>query len=65
MRQDNITMLQDTLSILNQGYYKIGNKIKNLKLSREQMEAADVYLPKEVQAISDFRNFLHVHVMGR
>ena len=65
MRQDNIEMLQDTLSILNRGYYSIGNKKKKLKLSRAEMEAADVYLPRELQVISEYKDFQHIHVIGR
>ena len=65
MRQDNIAMLKDTLSILDKGYYRIGNKKKKLKLSRAEMEAADVYLPEDIQAISESKDFPHVHVLGR
>ena len=65
MRQDNIAMLKDTLSILDKGYYRIGNKKKKLKLSRAEMEAADVYLPEDIQAISGFKDFPHVYVLGR
>ena len=65
MRQDNISMLQDTLAILNRGYYtKNGRKIP-CKLSREQMEEARVFLPKEVQAVCSSKEFAHVHVIGR
>ena len=65
MRYDNIMMFQDTMRILEQGYYTIGGKRINLKLSREQMEAADVYLPKDIQVLSGKKDFRHVHVMGR
>ncbi len=65
MRQDNIAMFQDTMRILDQGYYTIGNQRIRLKLSREQMEAADVYLPREIQILSENRDFEHVHVIGR
>ena len=58
-------MFQDTMNILNKGYYSIGNKQIKLKLSRAQMEAAEVYLPREVQAVSAFKGFQHVHVLGR
>lgn len=65
IRQDNIAMLQDTMRILDQGYYTIGNKRIKLKLSREQMEAANVYLPGDIRTISRFKDFPHVHVIGR
>lgn len=65
MRQDNIAMLQDTLSILDKGYYLVGNKKKKLKLSRVEMETADVYLPEDIQVISEFKDLKHVHVLGR
>ena len=38
MRQDNLNMLQDTLDILDKGYYIFENKRIHLKLTREQME---------------------------
>ena len=65
MRQDNITMFQDTMRIVEQGYYTIGNEKKKMKLSRAEMEAAEVYLPKDVQALSESKAFEHVHVLGR
>ena len=52
MRRDNIAMFQDTMEILNQGYYKIGDESRKLKLTREQMEAARVFLPEDIEAIS-------------
>ncbi len=65
MRQDNIEMFQDTMRILEQGYYTIGSKKVKLKLSRKQMEAADVYLPEEIREISRKKDFKHIHVLGR
>ncbi len=65
MKQDNIAMFQDTMRILDQGYYTIWGKRIDLKLSREQMEAADVYLPEEIQIMSENKDFQHVHVIGR
>ena len=65
MRQDNIEMFQDTMRILEQGYYTIGDQKIELKLSRKQMEAADVYLPREIQVMSENKDFQHVHVIGR
>ena len=65
VRQDNIEMFQDTMRILEQGYYTIGGKKVKLKLSRAQMEAADVYLPEDVLEISRRKDFEHIHVLGR
>lgn len=65
MRQDNINMLQETLQILEQGYYVANRKKVPLKLSREQMKAAVVYLPDRVERICSSRDFPHVHRMGR
>lgn len=65
MRQDNIEMFQDTMRILEQGYYTIGDQRIELKLSRKQMEAADVYLPREIQILSENKDFQHAHVIGR
>ena len=65
MRQDNIAVLQDTLKILEQGCYTVNNEKKKLKLTRSQMEEARVFLPKEVQAVSEFKDFRHVHRPGR
>ena len=65
MRQDNIMMFQDTMRILDQGYYTIGSNLIELKLSREQMEAADVYLPREIEIMSESKDFQHAHVTER
>lgn len=59
MRYGNIEMLNDTLDILEQGHYKIGDRIIKLKLSREEMEAAEVFLPEEVEAFSGYIDFEH------
>ena len=65
MRQDNVAMLLDTLSILEKGWYRLGMKKVLLKLSREQREAADVYLPEDIRKICASKDFPHVHVIGR
>ena len=59
MRYGDIEMLNDTLDILEQGHYKIGDRIIKLKLSREEMEAAEVFLPEEVEAFSGYIDFEH------
>ena len=65
MRQENITMLQDTLMILERGFYEISGKTIPLKLTRQQMEEARVFLPKDVQKAGMNKDFQHVHVIGR
>ena len=41
MRQDNLAMLQDTLSIFEQGFYQLDEKTISLKLSRKQQEMVE------------------------
>ena len=65
MRQDNISMLHDTLAILNQGWYEKNGQRKTLKLTRSQMEEAIVFLPDDVKAASENKDFEHIHVIGR
>ena len=59
MRQENIAMLRDTLNILEKGCYRIGDEEKKHKLSRVQMEEAQVFLSKEVEAFSEYKDFKH------
>lgn len=65
MRNDNIQMLEDTLSIFERGKYVKDGKTIYTKLSRKQMEECHVYLPENVQDIMNCKDFEHVHVMGR
>ncbi len=65
MRQDNLSMLQDTLQIIEQGCYQIGGKRIPLKLSRAQIEEAKVFLPDDVRRVSGAKDFDHIHVLGR
>jgi len=65
MRHDNISILQDTLKILDQGYYHVNGQRVNLKLTQEQMREAQVFLPEDVTKICKAKDFEHVHVMGR
>ena len=64
MRQDNLNMLQDTLDILDKGYYIFENKRIHLKLTREQMEEAEVFLPQDIQTISESK-LPYVNVLER
>lgn len=50
-RLDNIRIFRDTRSILNLGGYEGKNGFTALKLNREQMEEAKVFLPEEVHAL--------------
>lgn len=65
MRDDNIKMLQDTLLILEKGSYEVNGKIVRLKLSKEDMETADVLLPESVSAIKNNTDFEKNPLMGR
>ena len=65
MRADNINMLDDTLNILQQGFYIYEGRITPLKLSQAEMRETLVYLPEDVQKIGRKKDFQHVHVIGR
>ena len=65
MRFENINMLNDTMAIMDRGYYEVNGKRVNLKLSKKEMKEISVFLPKAVKRISDNKDFQHVHVMGR
>ena len=59
MRTDNVMTLENTLEILNQGYYILENKRIPLKLSLSQMREISVYLPEDVQEIIEKKDFPH------
>ena len=65
MRLDNLTMLQDTLSILEKGSYQLAGRTIPLKLTRKGQEAVEVFLPEDIQKICQRNDFQHVHVIGR
>ena len=65
MNPHNIAILEDTLDILEKGFYTLGEKKVALKLSREEMEEATVYLPEDVKAICGAKDFPHVRHVGR
>ena len=65
MRAENISMLQDTLDIIEKGCYPFQRKTVCLKLSRRQMEEVQVYLPQDVQRVCNARDFEHVHGNSR
>ena len=59
MRYDNISMLHDTMQIMEQGYYMVNGKREDLKLSRSRMEEARVYLPDDVEEICQKTDVVH------
>ncbi len=64
-RTNDIEMLQDTLQILQQGYYeKNGKKIK-LKLTADEMKDIQVYLPDEVEKNGNREDFQPPFFLGR
>lgn len=64
-RTRELNMLQETLQILEQGYYaKSGRKVQ-LKLSRKNMEEIQVYLPDDVKTCGNQEDFNPPYVMGR
>lgn len=64
-RTRELDMLNETLQILEQGYYiKDGKKIR-LKLSKREMEEIHVYLPDGVRKYSNRKDFNPPYVMGR
>ena len=58
-------MLQDTLDILDRGFYETAGKTIPLKLTRLQMEEALVFLPGDVEKLCRDNHFEHIHVLGR
>lgn len=65
MRNQNIDILKDTLRVCKKGCYKHNGKKVNLRLTAEEMQNAIVYLPDQVIAITEKKDFPHVHVLGR
>ena len=56
-RSREISMLRDTLQILEQGWYEKNGKKVKLKLSRKEMERTEVYLPGDVSKNANRRDF--------
>ena len=65
MRADNLNILDETLRILEQGYYLTEGKRVDLKLTPEQMRTVRVLLPEDVRDICARTDFQRVFVMGR
>ena len=60
MREDRTAMLNDTLSIFARGHYTVDNSRKTLKLTKRQSLEARVFLPDDVRAVSEKKDFPHV-----
>ena len=56
-RDYRIEILQDTLQIIEQGYYRCENEKIPLRLSKGRMEQILVYLPEDVKSICNDRGF--------
>ena len=65
MRKDSIHILNDTLSILKQGFYIYEGKRIPLKLSQPEMREITVYLPEYVQEICNNAEVESAYHMGR
>lgn len=65
MRVENINMFNDTMAIMDRGYYEVNGKRINLKLSKREMEEISVFLPKDIKRIADNKDFEHIYVIGR
>lgn len=65
VKAKNRKVIEETLKICEQGYYKAGSKRVNLKLSESQMKYCKVYRPEEVEYVSKSKDFKHVRVLGR
>ncbi|MCC8191663.1 MAG: TIGR02452 family protein [Ruminococcus sp.] len=52
-KKQNIDELNDTLSILDSGCYKKGDRSIKLRYTKEQMQRAEVFLPGDIKALND------------
>ena len=57
-RNEDIQMLEETLQIMEQGYYSFQGKKVPLKLSKEEREEAMVFLPDEVESFAHRKDFV-------
>lgn len=65
MRNENMRMLSDTMSIFRQGYYTFHGCQVELKLSQTEMRQAQVFLPDEIAALAQCKDFLYITRTGR
>lgn len=56
-RTPDIQMFEDTMQILKQGYYEKNGRKTALKLSAEDMQEIQVYLPEDLKAICNNADF--------
>ncbi len=63
-RNANVQMLTDTLSVFEKGYYEKNGKRINLKLSKEEREEVDVFLPEDIESIDESKR-QRIGVIGR
>ena len=63
-RNANVQMLTDTLSVFEKGYYEKNGKRINLKLSKEEREEVDVFLPEDIESIDESKR-QKIVVIGR
>ena len=60
----NVETLQDTLDILDKGFYKKGGKDVHLKLSDEERKEVMVFLPEDIEKIDESKKQKSI-VLGR
>ena len=63
-RSEDIQRLEETLQIMEQGYYVLQGKRVDLKLSRKEMEEVQVFLPKEVESYASREDFAPAFLEG-
>ena len=64
-RSRELNMIQETMQILEQGYYVKDGRTIQLKLSRKEMEEIHVYLPDDVKKNGSRKDFNPPYVFGR
>ena len=64
-RSRELNMFQETIRILEQGYYEKNGRKVQLKLSRREMEEIRVYLPEDVKKCGSSKDFAPPYVLGR
>ena len=64
-RSKEINMLEETLQIFSQGWYKKNGKKVQLKLSAEEMKEIHVFLPEDVEKSCSDLEFNIPYVIGR
>ncbi len=64
-RSQDIRIFEDTMQILKQDWYEKNGKRIQLKLTAEQMQEIQVYLPEDVRNYSSRRDFQPPIVLGR